>query len=157
MNTAIETEVLSAIRRLIRATDADSKQLARQTQLSTSQILVLELLADAPSQTVGAIAERVGLAQGTVTNMIDRLEERGLVARKRGDSDRRQVNVSLTAAGRTLQQEAPTALQTRFLVNFHELQDWEKLGILSALQRVAILMEAKDLDAYPVLDVGIIE
>jgi DNA-binding MarR family transcriptional regulator len=118
---------------------------------------VLALLADAPSRTVGAIAERVGLTQGTVTNMIDRLEERGLVSRKRGDADRRQVNVSLTAAGRTLQQEAPTALQTRFLVNFSELQDWEKLAILSALQRVAILMEAKDLDAYPVLDVGTIE
>jgi DNA-binding MarR family transcriptional regulator len=104
MTASIETEVLSAIRRLIRATDVDSKQLARQTHLSTSQLLVLALLADAPSRTVGAIAERVGLTQGTVTNMIDRLEERGLVSRKRGDADRRQVNVSLTAAGRTLQQ-----------------------------------------------------
>lgn len=157
MEASIETEVLSAIRRLIRATDVDSKQLARQTNLSTSQLLVLQLLADEPALTVGAIADSVGLAQGTVTSMIDRLEERELVQRKRGDNDRRHVNVSLTAAGQSLQQQAPTALQTRFLENFSELQDWEKLTILSALQRIAILMEAKDLDAYPVLDVGTIE
>lgn len=145
------------MRRLIRATDLDSKRLARQTRLSTSQLLVLELLADESERTVGSIAERVGLAQATVTSMIDRLEERGLVSRKRSDNDRRQVNVTLTEAGRALQSQAPTALQTRFLANFATLQEWEKLAILSSLQRVAVLLEAKDLDASPVLDVGSID
>ena len=157
MPESIETRVVSALRRLIRATDLDSKRLARQTNLSTSQLLVLELLAEGSTQTVGSIAERVGLAQATVTTMIDRLEQRDLVSRQRSDSDRRQVNVILTAAGRTLQQEAPTALQTRFLSNFATLQEWEKLAILSSLQRIADLMEAEHLDASPVLDVGTID
>jgi DNA-binding MarR family transcriptional regulator len=157
MTTPIETQVLSAMRRLIRATDLDSKRLARRTNLSTSQLLVLELLAEDSAHTVGTITERVGLAQGTVTSMIDRLEERGLVERRRNATDRRQVNVTLTEQGRKLQDLAPTALQTRFLANFSRLQDWEKTAILSSLQRVADLMDAKDLDAWPVLDVGIID
>lgn len=157
MSTSIESQVLSAMRRLIRATDVDSKGLARQTNLSTSQLLVLELLADENPSTVGSIAERVGLAQATVTGMVDRLEEKGLVSRKRGESDRRQVNVTLTDAGRSLQEQAPTALQTRFLANFSRLQEWEQLAILSALQRVGVLLEAKDLEAWPVLDVGNID
>lgn len=157
MKPAIETEVLSAVRRLIRATDLDSKQLARQTKLSTSQFLVLELLAEHAPQTVGSIAERVGLAQTTVTNMVDRLEARGLVLRRRSETDRRQVNVLLTDTGRALHDKAPAALQTIFLANFATLRDWEKTAILSALQRVADLMEAKDLDAWPVLDVGSID
>lgn len=157
MSASIETQVLSAVRRLIRATDLDSKQLARQTRLSTSQLLVLELLAEGTPQTVGSIAERVGLAQATVTNMVDRLAERDLVERRRNESDRRQVNVILTDAGYELQDKAPTALHTRFLKNFSGLQEWEKTAILSALQRVAALMEAKDLDAWPVLDVGNID
>jgi DNA-binding MarR family transcriptional regulator len=157
MTTPIDTQVLSALRRLIRATDLDSKQLARQTNLSTSQLLVLELLAEGPPQTVGGIGERVGLAQATATSLIDRLEERGLVARQRSDTDRRQVHVILTDAGRTLQDQAPTALQTRFLDNFSRLRDWEKLAILSSLQRIADLMEAEHLDASPVLDVGTID
>ena len=157
MSSAIETEVLSAMRRLIRATDLDSKKLARQTKLSTSQLLVLELLSANTGLTVGAIAERVGLAQATVTNMVDRLEARKLVARRRGETDRRQVRVSLTQDGRELLAEAPTALQTKFLDNFTALQDWEKTAILSSLLRLADLMEAENLDASPVLDVGSID
>lgn len=157
MSATIETQVLSAVRRLIRATDLDSKQLARQTNLSTSQLLVLELLAEGSPQTVGSIAERVGLAQATITNMVDRLAERDLVERRRNETDRRQVNVILTPAGFALQDKAPTALHTRFVENFSALQEWEKTAILAALQRVAALMEAKDLDAWPVLDVGSID
>jgi DNA-binding MarR family transcriptional regulator len=157
MSLPIDTEVLSALRRLIRATDLDSKRLARQTNLSTSQLLVLELLAEGPAQTVGGIADRVGLAQATATSLVDRLEERGLVSRQRSESDRRQVKVLLTAKGRSLQAEAPKALQTRFLANFSALQEWEKLAILSSLQRIAELMDAGDLDAAPVLDVGTID
>lgn len=157
MSLPIDTEVLSALRRLIRATDLDSKRLARQTKLSTSQLLVLELLADSEAQTVGGIADRVGLAQATATSLVDRLEERGLVLRRRGDSDRRQVRVVLTAAGRALQADAPTALQTRFLANFAKIHEWEKLAILSSLKRLADLMDAEHLDASPVLDVGTID
>jgi DNA-binding MarR family transcriptional regulator len=157
MSRSIETQVLSAMRRLIRATDLDSKQLARLTSLSTSQLLVLDLLAEDAPQTVGTIAAHVGLAQATVTSMIDRLEQRSLVERRRGESDRRRVRVVLTEQGRSLHEQAPTALQTRFLENFSRLQDWEKTAILSSLQRVADLMEARDLDAWPVLDVGSID
>ena len=89
--------------------------------------------------------------------MVDRLEAKGLVQRQRGESDRRQVNVILTEAGRDAQARAPAALQTIFLKNFATLQDWEKHAILAALLRVADLMNAKDLDAYPVLDVGSID
>jgi DNA-binding MarR family transcriptional regulator len=157
METSIETRVLSAMRRLIRATDLDSKRLARQTNLSTSQFLVLELLSRDRPKTVGGIAEEVGLAQATVTNMLDRLEEKGLLTRARSDADRRQVNVLLTADGALLREHAPAALQTRFLTNFATLDEWERLMILSALNRIADLMEARDIEASPVLDVGIID
>lgn len=157
MTLSVETEVLSALRRLIRATDLDARKLARQTKLTTSQLLVMELLASGVELTVGGIAERVGLAQGTVTTMIDRLEKRDLVSRRKGNSDRRQVKVSLKPEGRKLLAEAPTALQTRFLENFAGLQGWEKAAILSSLQRLVDLMEAEELDASPVLDVGPID
>jgi DNA-binding MarR family transcriptional regulator len=148
--------VLSALRRLIRATDLDAKNLARQTNLSTSQLLVMEILAAEGELTIGRIAGRVGLAQATVTVIVDRLAERLLVARQRSDADRRQVVVSLTERGRELFARAPTALQTTFLRNFSTLKGWEKTAILSSLERLADLMEVEDLEASPVLDVGTI-
>ena len=79
----LDNAVLSALRRLIRAADLDARDLARQTGLSTSQLLVLELLDATGELTVGSIAREVGLAQGTVTSLIDRLVERGLLCRRR--------------------------------------------------------------------------
>ena len=157
MQDPIETQVLSAIRRLIRAADLDSKNLARETNLSTSQLLVLELLAAQNDLTIGTIAQRVGLAQASVTVIVDHLDGRGLVARRRNSEDRRQVRVSLTGEGQELLARAPTALQTRFLSNFSTLRNWEKTAILSSLERLADLMEVQDLDASPVLDTAIID
>jgi DNA-binding MarR family transcriptional regulator len=153
---AVEIRVLSALRRLIRATDLDAKNLARQTNLSTSQLLVMEILAADGELTIGRIAGRVGLAQATVTVIVDRLAERDLVVRRRSDADRRQVVVSLTRPGSELFARAPTALQTTFVRNFATLKGWEKTAILSSLERLADLMEVEDLDASPVLDVGTI-
>jgi len=150
----LENAVLVALRRLIRAADLDAKDLARQTGLTTSQLLVLELLEASGEMTVGAIAREVGLAQGTVTSLIDRLVERGLLNRRRANQDRRQVKIAVSDPGRTLLASAPTPLQRRFLEGFSRLQDWEQTSILSSLQRLAHLMGAESLEAAPVLDVG---
>jgi len=150
----LENAVLVALRRLIRAADLDAKDLARQTGLTTSQLLVLELLEASGEMTVGAIAREVGLAQGTVTSLIDRLVERGLLNRRRANRDRRQVKVAVSDPGRALLAAAPTPLQRRFLDSFSRLQDWEQTSILSSLQRLAHLMGAESLEAAPVLDVG---
>ena len=40
---------------------------------------------------------------------------------------------------------------------FSRLQDWEQSKILSSLQRVAAMMNAGDIDASPVLDLGAID
>ena len=153
----LDTAVLSALRRLIRAADLDAKDLARQTGLTTSQLLVLELLDVSGEQPVGAIARKVGLAQGTVTTLIDRLVERGLLDRRRASRDRRQVKVAISSAGRDLLAAAPTPLQSRFLVGFSRLTDWEQTAILSSLQRLAQLMGAESIEAAPVLEVGQID
>jgi len=153
----LDNAVLSALRRLIRAADLDARDLARQTGLTTSQLLVLELLESSGELTVGAIAREVGLAQGTVTHLIDRLVERGLLCRRRANSDRRQVKVAISEQGASLLAAAPTPLQTRFLEGFARLAGWEQMAILSSLQRLAHLMGAEALEAAPVLDVGHID
>lgn len=53
-----------------------------------------------------ALAAETGLSSGAMTNRIDRLEQRGLVRRRADPADRRGVNVSLTAAGQRVIDEA---------------------------------------------------
>jgi DNA-binding MarR family transcriptional regulator len=70
------------------------------------QYLVLNVLGEADGAdsgaTVGAIAQRLALESSTITPLVKRLEQAGLVARRRGTVDERQVQVSLTDAGRAL-------------------------------------------------------
>ena len=147
-------EVIVALRRIIRATDLHSRKLNRVAGLTASQLLILRLLSQSEELTAGEVARQVSLSQATVTTIIDRLEQRGLVSRERGHQDRRKVYVYLTDTGRTLLSDAPKPLQASFVQQFQDLHDWEQNMILSALERVAYMMDAQHIDASPVLDVG---
>ncbi|MCC6915143.1 MAG: MarR family transcriptional regulator [Rhodospirillaceae bacterium] len=153
----IGNAALVALRRIIRATDFSARHLARETELTTSQLLVLQLLDPSQDLKIGDIAKQVNLNQATVTTIVDRLEERHLVKRHTGKQDRRQVFVRVTPKGRDVLEQAPKLLQAVFLENFSKLLDWEQTYIVSALERVASLLNATFLDASPVLDIGAVD
>lgn len=147
-------EVIVALRRIIRATDLHSRQLNKVTGLTASQLLILKLLQQNTELTAGQVARQVSLSQATVTSIVDQLEQRSLLLRERGQADRRKVFMRLTEAGKALLANAPKPLQTSFIQQFQDLHDWEQDMILSALERVAYMMDAQHIDASPVLDVG---
>jgi len=147
-------EVLMALRRVIRATDLHSKHLSKTAGLTAPQLLIMQTLERGGAQTIGDIARAISLGQATVTTIVTRLENRGLLAREKSSEDRRKVYVSLTNAGKKAIIEAPTPLQDEFIQQFANLESWEKSMILSSLQRVAQMMHAEDIDASPILDVG---
>jgi DNA-binding MarR family transcriptional regulator len=147
-------QALVAIRRILRATEFSAKRLARSAGLTTSQLVVLQILTEEGEATPGTISARVGLSHATVTTLIDRLEKRGFVARRRGEDDRRKVWIELTPEGRTALAGLPDTLQHRFQTRFADLPDWERAYIVAALERVAALLDAEHIDAAPVLDLG---
>lgn len=150
-------EVLVALRRVIRATDLHSKYLAKTTGLTAPQILILQTIRDKGLQTVGSLAKDVSLSQATVTNILDRLEAKELVVRERSTEDKRKVFTQLTAKARVVLEGAPLPLQDQFARQFEELQEWEQAMMISALQRIAQMMDAETIDAAPVLDVGLLD
>lgn len=147
-------EALIAIRRIVRAAEFAARDLARRSDLTPSQLIVLQHLAAAGELGAGAIAETAQLSHATVTALLDRLEERDLICRRRDPEDRRRVSAEITAPGRQLLAKIPDALQDRFAARFARLSGWEQSGIISALERVAELLGAEGIDASPVLDVG---
>lgn len=145
------------MRRVIRATDLHSKYLAKTTGLTAPQILLLQTIRDKGEVTIGELANEISLSQATVTTILDRLEKRCLVYRERSKEDKRKVHAYLTEEGVNILKDAPIPLQDQFASQFNVLQDWEQTMIISSLQRIAQMMDAQDIDASPVLDVGLLD
>jgi hypothetical protein len=95
--------------------------------------------------------------QATVTSIVDRLVERGFVVRSRGELDRRQVWVTVTAHGRAMLSSMPDTMQDRFQSRFARLPDWEQAIIVAMLERLTALLHADGIDAAPVIDAGAID
>jgi DNA-binding MarR family transcriptional regulator len=151
-NANLSEQVLIALRQIIRAVDIHSRKLVQQHGLTGPQLVVLRALARLAETPVGKLAEEVSLSHATVTGVVDRLEKQGLVQRARSDEDRRRVLVTITQAGQETLKAAPPLLQEEFVTEFLKLRDWEQSLILSSLQRVADMMQAKGLEAESVLE-----
>lgn len=153
----IADDALRAIRRILRRTSQHSRQLARQSGLTVPQVLCLRYLAKSSPDaevTVAMVSQAVQLAPATISRILDRLEDAGLVVRERRSQDRRKVCLSLTALGRQQVDTLPPALQEQFVTRLRSLRIDEQQRLLDALQKVVDMMEASQLDAAPVLEPG---
>lgn len=90
------------------------KPLLDALEITYPQYLVLGALWEADGQTIGAIAERLGLDSSNVTPLVKRMEVANLVSRQRNPADERQVVVSLTEAGRGMQARSTCLGRTLF-------------------------------------------
>jgi MarR family transcriptional regulator, organic hydroperoxide resistance regulator len=89
--------------------------------LTQKQCATLELIAANPGVSQVDIASRLRNDRATMMALIDRLEERGLVARRRSAADRRRQELTLTADGEALLGQAMQAVEAherRFTARF---------------------------------------
>jgi len=148
---AIEDQVLVALRRIIRSIDIHSRTLVKYYGLTGPQLVVLQEISKHDKITSGRLAEAVSLSQATMTGILDRLNKRGLIARRRSETDRRRVLVSITREAVHMLDTGPPNMQLSFVEAFKGLQNWEQTMILSALQRLVTLMNAEALVAAPLM------
>ena len=111
----------SALLALQRATHSTLRALAAglsTLDLTASEINALANLADGRGRTVSELGASTGTRATTMTSVLDRLEQRGLVIRGRAPGDRRAVLIELTSQGRRAAatvRQAVTALERRAL------------------------------------------
>lgn len=74
--------------------------------LTYPQYLTLLVLWEEDGASVKQLGERLALDSGTLTPLLKRMEQQGLVERRRGTEDERVVHIFLTAAGRALKAKA---------------------------------------------------
>ncbi len=70
--------------------------------IGVSDFMILEALLHKGAMKISTLGDTVLLANASMTAAVDRLEQRGLVARQSGETDRRVRTVELTGCGRKL-------------------------------------------------------
>ncbi len=123
----------------------------RRFGLTGPQLIILKEVAKQEQVTVSGVAKAVSLGQSTVTGILERLEKRGLVVRRRSTTDRRKVIISITESCQKLMEKAPPPLQEHFIQSFDSLEEWEQAMILASLKRLVYLMDAKSIKVAPIL------
>ena len=100
----------AGLRRFLRR----SERVARSSGLTPQRYLLLLMIKGAPEgdeqSTVTELAERLQLAQSTVTELVSRAEEVGLIGREQSASDGRVAHLRLTAEGEKRLERAFTNL-----------------------------------------------
>jgi len=104
-------EFRAALRRFLRRTE----RIARDAGLTPQRYLLLLMIKGAADgserSTVTTLADRLQLAQSTVTELVGRAEEAGLVSREPSRADGRVAHLGLTERGEELLAAAFTGLE----------------------------------------------
>src|SRR6266404_8065700 len=133
--------VLDAIRRVVRLLRQSAREAEKRTGLSAAQLFVLQQLrAAGGALTPGELAARTLTHQSSVSVVVKRLVEGGLVSRARSPSDRRRVELSLTPAGRAAARRAPALAQEQLISAVDQLPVVQRSGLASGLLHLAGLL-----------------
>lgn len=107
-NVRLDDQLCFALYAATHAITRRYRPLLEEIGLTYPQYLVMLVMWEENSVTVGRIAGRLQLDSHAVTPLVDRLEGAGLVCRSRG-TDRREVVVTATTCGRDLKERAARA------------------------------------------------
>ena len=110
-------------------------RLGAQHDLSLTQLRVLGILRDRRPR-MAELAGFLGLEKSTMSGLVDRAEQRGLLARGRSADDGRAVEVFMTAAGRELAESVHAELTRALAAATGHLDTGERHSLTALLERM---------------------
>ena len=139
----------SRLKRLAERFQAGAERIAADCGLPTqpSQMPVLTALHRHGPQTVGELAERIGISQPAVTRILSRLVELDLVEANRDARDQRTRTIALTAHGHDAMEVARTTLWPRLRAAVEEVCDVQAL--LAQVSAAETALAARPLEQRP--------
>jgi DNA-binding MarR family transcriptional regulator len=111
MNKEDAERTMNALRRLVRALRISTVAVKRTSGISGAQLFVLRELVERPGQSLRDLVARTLTSQSSVSEVVARLVEGGLVSRRAAPDDGRRAVLSPTPAGRALLRAAPPTVQ----------------------------------------------
>ena len=101
-----------------------------------SQKRIIILLRETGGMTQKELTTRLGVQPGSASEVLNKLEQAGLISRTSSESDRRTTDIRLTPDGEALAKEASAKRAERHEQMFAVLSEEEKAALIALLERV---------------------
>ena len=127
---------LQVVWRLDHALQSKSKRMSSNLGVTGPQRFVLRVLTQRPGLSAGELAALLHLHPSTLTGVLRRLEERGLLARETDSDDARRAVLKVTNSGKTLTARLANSVEDvvrRVLANAPKSQAQSARALLGAL------------------------
>ena len=139
--------VMISLRRIVRMLRLADRGVQATHGLSAAQLFVLHNLATAPASSVADLAALTFTDQSSVSTVVSRLVDGGLVVRAVSATDKRRVELSLTAAGRAAARGATELPQTKIVDAVRTMSPTRQVEIVRALGALSTAIGADEIDA----------
>jgi DNA-binding MarR family transcriptional regulator len=133
-------EAMELVPQLMRQYHAELVAYSESVGFTAGQMKALAYMYHRGRCTVGEIAEGLFLAMPTVSELIDKLVERGLVERGVNPADRRQVHVWLNEEGIAIGREMRDWRRAHYRMAFEELSEAEGSALVHGLRALLAAM-----------------
>jgi DNA-binding MarR family transcriptional regulator len=144
-------KILDAVRRLVRLLRLSDRAAQNQLGLSSAQLFVLTEVGRTPEISLKDLAERTRTDQSSVSVVVTRLVEAGLLQRDRSPDDARRLVISLTRAGRAALKRAPRVAQEALIEVLDALPAAERKRFAETFARVVEHLDPGSGGAVPML------
>jgi MarR family transcriptional regulator, 2-MHQ and catechol-resistance regulon repressor len=137
-------DLIPLIRELVRtyqAFESFSAAHIRTMQLTPPQFDVIVTLGNQPPMTCKLLGEKTLITKGTLTGILDRLEQKGLITRLANDEDARSQKIGLTEAGERLFAEVFPSHKVHMQQITSHLNETEILEITASLKKLRASIE----------------
>ena len=135
--------VLDGIRRIVQALRESSRGAEKRVGLSAAQLFVLLKLSGERALSINELAAKTLTHQSSVSVVVARLVEAGMVIRARSETDARRVEIALTRKGRAVLAKAPEAAQDRLISGITALPRAQRKALAESLAKLADSMSKR--------------
>jgi len=143
--------ILDSIRRLVRLLRLSDRAAQNELGLSGAQLFVLQELGKTPSLSLNELAERTRTDQSSVSVVVTRLVEAGLVTRNRDTRDARRLVLTLTKAGLAAVRRSSPAAQERILEIVETMSGAERKRFADTFEHLVAELGAENSVPAPML------
>ncbi|HJW96049.1 MAG TPA: MarR family winged helix-turn-helix transcriptional regulator [Thermoanaerobaculia bacterium] len=128
--------ILDAIRRMVRLLRLSDRAAQSELGLSAAQLFVLHEVAKTPEISLKELAERTRTDQSSVSVVVARLCDEGLLARERASDDARRLVITPTRAGRAATKKAPRVAQQELVEILDAMPERERKRFADTLTAI---------------------